>query len=962
MTFNPRAVPRSIRPQRPQRSFLTFGLPIIAAVVILLLLTVPGLVGLLVNYWWFNELGASQVFTTQLWAAIGLGVGGTIVAALILKGLAFFVVRVARRQGRAQAYRGAVRLGVNAAIAVLALLSGLGLASNWQTALFALHQQSFGRRDPVFGHDIAFYVFTLPLLDQLRNWAAVVLLVGLVVGLALLYALDIGGRVGAILEPYVRTGQVVGVPEFDIRWLRPYLTVVSFWLSLAALLVAASNWLIRYVSVVSPGNGFQGASYVDLNAGIPGWTILAVLAAIGAIVFLVNAFVWRRWSLIGAVPAVWLVAWAVLVVAYPLIVQTLKVNPAPLAAEQPQITRNIMATRQAFGLNTVAAAQAPAGSISASQIAAARGGVNSLRVEDPDQFMVAASQQQAIRTFYDFPTVGLDRYKIGGTVRQVLVAPRELNQDQLPGTAKTWQNLNFAYTHGYGAVVAPVNTTTADGFPQYLIENIPPQQNANLPASTDLPAITRPEIYYGLDTNTSVFVDSTASEFDYGTVFQDHPYAGSAGITIGGFLKRLAWVVYFASPIQIGTTSYLTPSSRVLLHRNIVDRLTTLAPFFTYDSDPYLVLANNGRLTWMVDGYTTTTNYPYAEPYSAGGAGPLSGASYVRNAVKATIDAYDGAVHLYISDPNDAIVKTVAASFPGLLRPLSAMPSALRAHIRYPEDLFAAQSQMYTRYHQTDALTWYNNNDQWSVSQIPDANGANQRVAPYYSVTRLPGGSTDEFVITQLYNPIGKNNLVSILVGRSDAPHYGQLVSYVLPLGALSIGPQQFQANVQQNQAWSPDLSLWDQHGSTVHFGNISVVPIGSGLLYLEPLFLQAEASKIPQLVRVIVYANGKLVWGSSIANALDQIFGHAAPPPSPAQANGTPTTATPAISSTSPITGSVPITSSAPITSSDRQVLQQIQNDFVAEQKAYARGDYAAAGQYQAAAQRLLQQALSRK
>ncbi len=959
MNFNPRVMPRSIRPQRPRRSFLTFGLPIIVAVVILLLLTVPGLVGLLVNYWWFNELGASQVFTTQLWAGIGLGLTGAIVAALILKGLAFFVVRVARAQGRAQAYQGLVRLGVNAAIALLAILSGLGLAGNWQTALFALHQQSFGRRDPVFGHDIAFYVFTLPLLDHLRNWLAVVLVLGLVVGLALLYALDIGGRVGAILEPYVRTGQVVGNLEFDIRWLQPYLTVVSFWLALVAVLVAASNWLIRYVSVVSPGNGFQGASFVDLNAGIPGWTILAVLAAIGAIVFLVNAFVWRRWSVIAAVPTVWIAAWAVLVVVYPLIVQTIKVNPAPLAAEQPQIARNIAATRQAFGLDLVATAQAPAGAISTSQLAAARSGVNSLRVEDPDQFMVAATQQQAIRTFYSFPTVGLDRYRIGGTTRQVLVAPRELNQDQLPDTAKTWQNLNFAYTHGYGAVVAPVNTTTSDGFPQYLIQNIPPQRNASLAASADLPAITRPEIYYGLDTNTSVFVDSTASEFDYGTVFQDHPYAGSAGITIGGLLKRLAWVVYFASPIQIGTTSYLTPTSRVLLHRNITDRLTTLAPFFTYDSDPYLVVGKGGHLTWIVDGYTTTTNYPYAEPYDAGGSGSLSSASYVRNAVKATIDAYNGAVHLYIASPGDAIVNTVAASFPGLLRPLSAMPADLRAHIRYPTDLFAAQSQVYTRYHQTDALTWYNNNDQWSVSQIPDAQGNNQSVAPYYSVTRLPGSSADEFVITRLYNPIGKNNLVSILVGRSDAPHYGQLVSYVLPLGALSIGPQQFQANVQQNQAWSPDLSLWDQHGSTVHFGNISVVPIGAGLLYLEPLFLQAEASKIPQLVRVIVYANGKLVWGNSIANALNQIFGNAAPPPSPAQASGTP-----AISSTIPITGStIPITGSTiPIAGPARQVLQEIQNDFVAEQKAYARGDYAAAGRYQAAAQQLLQQALSRK
>lgn len=949
MTATIHAMPRAPGKRRGRRRL---WIPL-AAVLLLLLIVTPSSVNALVTYWWFNELGYGGVYTTELAATWAVGLLGAVVSFAILKGLAYVVTRVARAQGRAQSYTGIVPVVVNIVLVVLSLLPGFGLAGNWQHVLFALHQQPFGVQDPIFHHDVAFYVFTLPLLQDLLGWLGTVLFIGLVVALILLYVLDIGGRLASGFDPNVLVGDVMGGVQFDLRWLRPYLTVISAWLALLALLIAGSNWLMRYNSLISPGNGFQGGDYVDLNAGIPRWTILSVLGILAALALLVNALAIRRWTIVGAVIALWLVAWALLVIIYPALVQTLKVNPAPLAAETPQIAHNLAATRAAFNLANTTASDFPATAISASQLASNRATLESLRVVDPDQFSAAAQQQQAIRTYYDFTNVGLDRYQVAGHLRQVLIAAREMNQDQLPTTAQTWQNLNFTYTHGYGLVMAPVNQVASDGSPLYWIKDIPPHANPDTPIAASLPPVRQPRFYFGLDTNNPVFVDTGAKEFDFGTDYSEYSgtYKGTAGIPIGGFLHRLAWVIYFNSPIQIGTSSYLTSSSRVLLHRNIDDRLGMLAPFLTYDGDPYLVLDSSGHPYWIVDAYTSSTNYPYAEPYTGDLVPSLSGVTYLRNAVKATIDPYNGTVRLYVADPSDPIAGTIARTFPGLLRPISSMPSDLRSHVRYPEDLFNVQSEVFARYHQTDPQSWYNNEDQWAIPALPSESDSSQLVpiAPYYAVTRLPGSSRDEFVLMRPYSPLNKNNMVSLLVGRSDSPHYGQLISYRFPLGRQVLGPVQFQANVQQQPDFSRDITLLSQQGSRVHFGTIIITSVGSWLLYLEPLYLQAENSKIPQLQRVIVYANGKLVWGTSIDNALGQIFGNAAPPPT----SSTPPSTTPPPPATGGITGTVPLTGTA------RAILVQIQAHLKAAQAAYGRGDFATYAREQAAAYRLIKQAL---
>ncbi|HKO24446.1 MAG TPA: UPF0182 family protein, partial [Chloroflexota bacterium] len=825
--------------------------------------------------------------------------------------------------------------------AMLSLVAGLALASDWQRALFALHQAPFGVRDPIFHHDVAFYVFTLPLLQDVLGWLGLVLFLSLVVVLMLLYVLDLGGRLNAAFEPYVHSRQTSGGPAFDVRWLQPYLPVISFWLALLALLVAGSNWLMRYDALVSPGNGFQGASYVGLHAAIPAWTILAVLAVLAALALLANAVAWRRWLLVAAPLVLWCGAWVVLVGFYPAIVQGLAVNPAPLAAEAPQIAHNIAATRAAVNLAATTSSNFPATEITPAQVAANRASIDSLRVMDPNQFSDAAQQQQGIRTYYDITAVGLDRYRVGGRLQQVLIAARELDQRKLPRTAQTWQNINFTYTHGYGLVMAPVNAVAADGSPLYWIKDIPPRANRDAPEAARLPTVTHPQVYFGLDTVGTVFVNTGAREFDYGTDYQEfyRPYAGTGGIPIGGFLRRLAWVIYFNSPVKVGTSSYLTPTSRVLLHRHIVDRLRTLAPFFRYDRHPYLVLDQAGHPTWVVDGYTTSAHYPYAQPYTGAGAHPLAGATYIRNAIKATIDPYNGTVRLYVADPSDPIARTIGHTFPGLLRPFSAMPADLRAHVRYPEDLFDVQSNVFARYHQTDPQAWYNNQDQWAIPTDSDR----QRLAPYYAVTRLPGHASDEFVLMRPYTPLNKTNMVALLVGRSDAPHYGELVVYRFPLGRQILGPQQLQANVQQKPEFSRDISLWNQQGSHVQFGSIIIVPVGTGLLYLEPLYLQAENSRIPQLRRVIAYANGKLVWGQNLNHALGQIFGRSAPPttapPVPGTADRTP-----------------------PPTSTARTVLLQVQAHLKAAQAAYGRGDFATFAKEQAAAYRLIEATLGKR
>jgi uncharacterized membrane protein (UPF0182 family) len=622
------------------------------------------------------------------------------------------------------------------------------------------------------------------------------------------------------------------------------------------------------------------------------------------------------------------------------------VRPAELQAEAPYIQNNIAGTRAGFGLQNVTAIDFPANPLPADVEQRNGATIASLRVLDADPFLTASKQKQEIRPYYDFGGADIDRYRVGGTLRQVLLATREINPSQLPDTAQTWQNLNLTYTHGYGIVVAPVNRVDADGSPLYWIKDIPPRPNPTAGSvALDLPRITRPEIYFGTETNNSVFVDTKAAEFDRSEGEQEYygRYAGKAGITLGGFFKRLAWVSYFNSPLEVGTSSYLTASSRVLLYRNVQDRVSRIAPFFSYDSDPYIVLDDHGKLWWLLDGYTSSTNYPYSEPFGD------QGWNYLRNSIKVTIDPYDGTVRYYLADAQDPIARAYGRLFPGLLRPLSEMPADLRRHIRVPQMMFDIQSAVYTKYHMSDPQVFYNQEDKWDLPGAATGSSEGGSALPmesYYTVMQLPNASSEEFVLTRPFVPLAKNNMIALLVARCDAPHYGQLVLYRFPIGTQVLGPTQFTADINQTPDISEKVTLWSQQGSTVQWGNVIVVPMDQGLLYLQPLYLQAANSPIPQLERVITYANGRLTWGGTLDAALGQIFASPAAAGSGQAAGGT---------SVSP-----PSAPGGAVAGATRAVLVAINAHLQAAQHALAGGDYLTYGREMDAVQKLIKNALA--
>ena len=939
------------------------GWVILALLGVLVFVGNPLLTHFLVTYWWFGELGYTRVLVTEIAGSWALGLAGVVVSFTVMRLFCGMVAGIARRGGRAARYTGSTRRVLDLALLVVAAFLGQGLSNQWAEVGLLINSVPFHTADPILGADASFYVFALPVLQDLLGWLGGVLVATLVAALTLLYVLDLSGRVNNVLEPYI-TATRSGSPlsgngpdgpagplrpaSFDIRWLRPYLSVVSLWLALLFVLLTVSNWLSRYDTLVQPGSPhFFGAGYTATHATIPGLLAMSIVSALGAVALLVNGLAWKRWSTVALVPLVWLAAWALLTLLLPGAINLLVVRPAESNAEAPYIANNIAGTLAGFGLQSVRTLDFPVQPLAANAVQRNRATIDSLRVLDADPFKTASKQKQEIRTYYDFGNVDIDRYRVGANLRQVLLATREINTQQLPDQAKTWQNLNFTYTHGYGVVVSPVNKVDTDGSPLYWIKDIPPRANTAAGSeAAELPPVRRPEIYFGTETNNSVFVDTKANEFDRSQGDRDYTthYAGKAGITIGGFLKRLVWISYFNSPVQVGTSSNLTASSRVLLYRNVRDRVARIAPFFTYDSDPYIVLNDDGRLTWMLDAYTSSSNYPYSEPNAD------TGENYLRNSVKVTIDPYNGTVRFYLADAHDAIARSYGRLFPGLLRPLSEMPADLQRHIRVPQTIFDIQSAVYTKYHMSDPLQFYNQEDMWGLPAAGDASGGGSDALPiesYYTVMGLPNSPSEEFVLTRSFVPLAKPNMIALLVARCDPPHYGELVLYRFPSNTQVPGPVQFTARINQTPQISEKVTLWSQQGSKVQWGNVIIVPIDRGLLYLQPLYLQATNSPIPQLQWVVVSANNKLAWDTSLDGALNSLFGGTTAPPGPGTSGA----------------GGAPVgpgQGRGPVSPATRAALVDINRHFTAAQKALAGGDYLTYGREMDAVQRLIKAALA--
>jgi hypothetical protein len=811
----------------------------------------PALAGFVTDWLWFRQLGYGAVFTTRLATKLVLGFG--------LGGVAFFFLygnlRLAQR-GVAPGL--VVRVGDSGQVAdlstlfrrlslpvalVLSLPFALGAARGWLTLRGFLSRTPFDVADPVFGRDVGYYAFTLPVVAgalQLVTGLAVLAL-GLVVPLYLLRkdVLVYGRRLR--IEP-------------SAQWHLAGLVALLF------VTFAARRWFVDLPSLVYSTRGpLVGASYTDLAVTAPALRITAIVTLLGA--------GWVLWGARKGQLAFHALIAGGLAIGAGLLgglaaagLQQFGVAPNELVRETPQIEHHIAATRRAWGLDDVTVRDLSGEQgLTLADIRANQGTIRNVRLWDRDLLLQTFGQLQAIRTYYDFVSVDDDRYLIDGVYRQVLLSARELNPAALP--ARSFINERLTYTHGMGLTLSPVNQVTEQGLPVLFIEDLPPRSNVSL-------TITRPGLYYGELSQEYVFVNTGQREFDYAAGDENAytTYQGEGGVPVRSVFRKALFALRFGS-LKILLSGDITGESRALYHRDIRGRVRTALPFLRWDSDPYLVIAEDGRLVWMVDGYTTSDRYPYAERMG-------DGTNYLRNSVKATIDAYDGTLTAYVADSADPLIRTYAKIFPGLFRPLDEMPADLRLHLRYPDDIFRAQTMLYTLYHMQNPESFYHREDQW---QIPaGASGQEATRDPFlrHIVMKLPGEPREEFIAMTPFTPREKDNLAAWMVARMDGEHYGQLVVYRFPRQSLVFGPRQVMNRINQDTEISQQLSLWDQAGSQVIRGNLLVIPIEESLIYVQAIYLRAEGGRIPELKRVVLAYQNRVVMEETFDRGLARLFG----------------------------------------------------------------------------------------
>src|SRR5881409_312463 len=837
-------------PPRRRRRLGLVVLVIVFALVLLLFNLVP----LAAEWLWFQALGYQRVFTTRLVAeaVLGVGVGGLVFAFLYVnlriaqRGLVPnpLVVQVGSGAAAVDVTRLLRRLALPTALG-LALLFGLGAAGGWLGVLQFLHRTPFGVTDAVFGRDVGYYVFTVPVIAGA---------IGLVIAVTTLTLL------ATIMLYVLRRDIIVFRRQVTVEpSARLHLAVL---IALLFVLVALQVYLVRLPGLLYSTTGpLAGASYADLHAQLTGLRLAGLAAVAGGALVLSGARSQRlaRNTLLalGLYFGVSLLG----VALYPTIVQKFVVAPNELSKETPQLRRHIDATRRAWGLDSVLVRDLSGEArLTERDIQANRPTIDNVRLWDRDPLLQTFGQLQEIRTYYDFVSVDDDRYVVDRRYRQVMLSPRELNSASLP--TRTFINERLTFTHGMGLTLGPVNEVTEEGLPVLFIKDLPPASAVSL-------AVKRPEIYFGELTDDWVFANTGQQEFDYPSGDENifGTYKGNGGVVVGGLLRRLVLAAYFRS-LKVLLSSDITSASRAMYIRNIRQRAHTALPFLIWDADPYMVIDGGGRLRWILDAYTATTRYPYAQPLS-------NGVNYMRNSVKVVIDAYDGSVTAYQADAVDPLVRTFAKIFPGIFHPLDSMPADLRTHLRYPEDLFHVQTELYGTYHMAEPDIFYHREDQW---QKPVLSIAPERPDPFlrHMVMRLPEEKQAEFILMVPFTPRGKDNLASWMVARNDGAHYGELVVYRFPKQSLVFGPTQIVNRINQDTEIARQVALWDQGGSQVIRGNLLVIPIEESLIYVMPLYLRAQGGRIPELKRVVVAYQNRVVMEETLDAGLAQLFGGA--------------------------------------------------------------------------------------
>jgi uncharacterized membrane protein (UPF0182 family) len=839
----------------------------VAVVVVILTATAGALATFYTDYLWFVDVGHPDVFWTRIWSEWGVGAAFAVLTFAIL----YSNLAIARRmrpkvtpaswpqgvaltpQQQVEELLARVRSVVDPftgliLVAIAALLAwgvGSSMSGGWETFRLAVSGVSFGASDAHFGIDVGFFVFTLPALRAISDWLFGVLVLTLVVT-ALLHLYDGGIR-----------------PAERLQGFDPHVKAhVSVLLGLIVASKAFDYWLSIYELDFSPRGQVLGASYTDVHAQMPAYGVLIVIAVVVGILLLLNIR-YKGWRLPLIGLGVWIAASVLIGSIFPEVIQQLVVAPNELNYEKPYIQRNMTATRAAFDLTSVDATGFPASAdLTAQDITEATSTVKNVRLWDPNVVIDSYKQLQELRFYYDFNDVDIDRYTIDGVRQQALISAREMNTTQLSDQSRTWINRHLVYTHGYGVVVSPVNKVGPDGLPELIVKDLPPKTTTNL-------KVTRPGIYFGEETTDYAIVGGTQKEFDYPVGGENAvtTYAGPNGIPVGSFIERLAFAIR-TGDIEILFSSAINANSKVLFRRPITERVRELAPWLTLDGDPYPVITADGKLVWVLDGFTTSEFYPYSE--RAAGVG----VNYIRNSVKVTIDAYDGTTILYAFDDKDPVLKAYRTIFPTLLTDASKMPADITAHLRYPEDLFRMQAEVYKTYHMLDPVVFYNKEDQWALP----GEQTDKPMVPYYVLMQLPGESTENFLLMEPFTPRNKDNMIGWMAAKSDVGSYGKRVVYNFPKQRLVLGPQQIRARLNQEPDISKELTLLNQQGSQVIFGNLLVIPIKDSIVYIEPLYIQASQSAMPELKRVIVAYSDRIAMDASLGAALIKVFG-AAPP-----------------------------------------------------------------------------------
>lgn len=833
-----------------------------AAVIAVVILFFSSIIRFLVDLQWYKELGYVGVFFTRLVTQFKVGIP----IFLVLTAIAYSYFLYLKREyikGSNTIYTADQLKVINKKLFITAAaVSAVGSIwislTYWYDILKFLNSTPFNMSDPLFNKDISFYIFRLPVYKALYSIVFGVLIILTLVTIIFYILTAINGNFsysdyGNIIRINRGTGRDLGKRLIELAG-----SQLAFFISVIFLMVGAGVILKNYNLVYSPRGAAFGASYTDINVTMLFNRVFIGLSVLGAVSIFyalkkkkVKMTIWVIGIMLGI---------SVIQGVVEAGVEKLIVSPNALEKEQKYIGYNIKYTKQAYGLSDVEERDFPAEqNLTQKDIESNRTTIENIRVNDFEPALEVYNQLQGIRSYYRFNDMDIDRYNINGDYTQIFIAARELDQEKVDPQSQTWINRHIIYTHGYGITMSPVNTVTSQGQPSLIIKDIPPASSVGI-------KVDRPEIYFGELTNDYVITNTRTPEMDYpsGDTNKVSFYEGKAGIKLG-VLNRLLFMIDRGS-FNFILSGDITKDSRILMHRNVTERARKIAPFLFYDKDPYIVI-NNGKLYWILDAYTTSSAYPYSEPYN--------GINYIRNSVKVIVDAYDGTTNFYLIDESDPIAMTYSSIFPGLFKKYNEIPEGFVEHFRYPEDIFRVQADVYKKYHMTDPRVFYNTEDLWSIAQEAQTSEQNDTSAePSYIVMKLPNGLKEEFILTIPYTPVGKVNMVAWMGARMDEENYGKLILYKFPKQKVTYGPYQFKSRAEADPVISKDFSLWGQQGSSIIKGNVLTIPIEKSMLYVMPVYIKSSGTNsIPEMKRVVLGYGDRIVMDETLDKALITMF-----------------------------------------------------------------------------------------